>query len=33
MYGTFALLSFFFVLTKIKETRNRELEDMGTGSD
>ncbi|MBI9115798.1 sugar porter family MFS transporter [Sanguibacter suaedae] len=33
MYGTFALLSFFFVLTKIKETRNRELEDMGSGTD
>ena len=28
MYGAFALLSFFFVLTKVKETRSRELEDM-----
>jgi len=28
MYGTFALLSFVFVLAKVKETRNRDLEDM-----
>lgn len=28
MYGTFALLSFVFVAFKVKETRNRELEDM-----
>lgn len=28
MYGTFALLSFVFVLSKVKETRNRDLEDM-----
>lgn len=28
MYGAFALLSFFFVLTKVKETRSRDLEDM-----
>ena len=28
MYGTFALLSFIFVAFKVKETRNRDLEDM-----
>ncbi|WP_066460163.1 sugar porter family MFS transporter [Sanguibacter suarezii] len=28
MYGTFALLSFVFVAFKVKETRNRDLEDM-----
>jgi SP family sugar:H+ symporter-like MFS transporter len=29
MYGTFAGLSFLFVWAKVKETRHRELEDMG----
>lgn len=28
VYGAFALLSFFFVLTKVAETRSRDLEDM-----